>query len=334
MNAMNALNAQHSQQKPPPSRSGEILPEEICHSVLLFLSAKDAASLTAANRFLKTVGNTKIVWEKIYKRDASQEYSVFTSTTTDQDLFEDVASAKQAVVMNALKNSLKGGVRWYPLNPEMRISAREGHLACTVTCGEERRSILTGGFTDDEDIYLINPGKAFSSSNRRWSMNSVTPASDAGFVYGASLTPLPGIPSEDGGSGSTFRALRFGGFRAGGYSHETNEVALLTITARPGEDPTANWTIIEAKNAGVILPRAYHTATLLWDQYLYVVGGMRSSGSIMEPCLLDINEWRWCRSMVSPSLSIPSARHGHSVVLDKIRNRLVMFGGGTGSGTS
>jgi hypothetical protein len=307
--------------------NGEILPEEICGKIFVFLSAKDVESLAAVNRFLRSVGTSTSVLETIFKRDFDKDCAVNTVIAAAPKLFQDAAAAKEAVVINTLKNSLPS-VKWYPLRPEMSISAREGHLACTMTCKEQRRIVITGGFTDDERVYIINPGGAFSSG-ASWSMTSVLPTSSAGFVYGASLTPLPGLTEENGTS--VFRAVRYGGFRAGGYSNETNEVALLTIFEKQGQPPFAKWTVIETNDNQSSLGRAYHTATLLMNRYILFVGGMRSHGSILQNSILDTQTWTWLEN-VAPCTMEPSKRHGHSVVLDSKRNRLVMFGGGSGSG--
>ena len=56
------------------------------------------------------------------------------------------------------------------------------------------------------------------------------------FVYGASLTALPTLYSETTDEGlprkltATMRAIRFGGFKAGGYANETSQVLMLTVT--------------------------------------------------------------------------------------------------------
>ncbi|KAL3908698.1 MAG: hypothetical protein SGILL_008383, partial [Bacillariaceae sp.] len=264
---------------------GEILPEEICRKVVQFLSAQDATSFTSVNRFLRGSGQAKSVWEFIYRRDVDKDYSLGSSMPS----FSDCATAKQAVAVNETKNSLPS-LKWYPVLPPTGISGREGHLACTMTCGEERLIVLTGGFSDDSRIYMINPGKAFSS--QPWNMTTVMPSPVASFVYGASLTPLPGRVDEVSGA-NVFRAVRFGGFRAGGYSNETDEVVLLEITqpTNTAEAASAKWTTIEAHESDRSSPRAYHTATLLMDR----------------------------------------PRHGHSVILDSKRDRLVVFGGGSGS---
>ena len=147
------------------------------------------------------------------------------------------------------------------------------------------------------------------------------------YVYGASLTALPTLYSEipEGTEPhkltATMRAIRFGGFRAGGYSNETSSIFMLTVKQDAikvgkrgqrrgkrerdydgdggGEDhrTTREWhwnqpseiewstidtTGIEASNNDEedsserdFLSRAYHTATLLLDRYLVIIGGMK-----------------------------------------------------------
>ena len=307
------------------SDSGEIFPAEICRKVLQFLSAQDATLFTSVNRFLRGSGQAKSLWEFIYQRDVDKDYN--SSKTI---YFPDCAAAKQAVVLNEVKNSLPS-LKWYPVMPPTRISGREGHIACTMTCGDERRVVLTGGFSDDSRIYMINPNSAFSS--QAWSTTSVLPVPPANFVYGASLTPLPGRVDETTGT-NIFRAVRYGGFRAGGYSSETNEVALLEITQpkNMAEPPSAKWTIIDTQDNFLSTPRAYHTATLLMDRYILFVGGMQENGSVLKESILDTHTWTWLKQLRpfegGPK---PSGRHGHSVILDSKRNRLVLFGGGSGS---
>lgn len=120
--------------------------------------------------------------------------------------------------------------------------------------------------------------------------------------------------------------------------------------------------------ASVARPRAYHSATLLSDRYLVIVGGMMSEGSVTDVDVLDTELWRWldppcgiaassttaapvddidsacaaARSAathdydyvddgsIEPDEIRPSGRHGHSTILDERRNRLVVFGGGNG----
>jgi hypothetical protein len=177
-------------------------------------------------------------------------------------------------------------------------------------------------------IDLLDPGTPWAPRTEYWSMHPIRPSQTAGFLYGASLTPIEVPQSDD----STYCAIRFGGFRGGGYSHETNQVALLTVQHVLGQQPTVRWEEIQTNNSHLATPRAYHTATLLNGRYLVIVGGMMWRESILDLCILDTQTWTWLDQLTTGSTS-PSGRHGHSMVLDSIRNRLVLFGGGNGTGT-
>ena len=83
--------------------------------------------------------------------------------------------------------------------------------------------------------------------------------------------------------------------------------------------------------------RAYHTATLVCDRYLVIIGGMGHERSTDDVAILDTQTWTWIDNDIkrinddgTPRPS-PSGRHGHSVVDDSRRNRLVLFGGGSGT---
>ena len=54
-----------------------------------------------------------------------------------------------------------------------------------------------------------------------------------------------------------------------------------------------------------------------------------ATASIGSEYILDTHTWEWI-DCISCSTS-PSGRHGHSVILDDKRNRLLLFGGGSGS---
>ena len=62
-----------------------------------------------------------------------------------------------------------------------------------------------------------------------------------------------------------------------------------------------------------------------------------ATASVLNESVLDTKTWTWIGNgrVVRGSDSIfdsrPSARHGHSIILDDSRNRLVLFGGGSGS---
>jgi hypothetical protein len=171
--------------------------------------------------------------------------------------------------------------------------------------------------------------------------------------------------------------VRFGGFRSGGYRDECCQVAILTV--EPAVEPrdgspassvvtdfTATWEVVNThavvqgdplvgdadddrdRPIRSYLSRAYHTANLLFDRYLVVLGGMQTANSVWNPAILDTRTWTWSvprsqqpsqqsatvpvATTSSPLASMPSPRHGHSTVWDPKRSRLVVFGGGTGIG--
>lgn len=122
-------------------------------------------------------------------------------------------------------------------------------------------------------------------------------------------------------------------YQGGGYSGEVNEVWVLTIVDLENDDDTldefAVWEKIETKGRSP-KARAYHSATLVHDRYLVIIGGIASMGSCIEESILDTKTWTWIDTRLACS-GEPRGRHGHSVVWDKRRDRLVMFGGGSGT---
>ena len=130
--------------------------------------------------------------------------------------------------------------------------------------------------------------------------------------------------------------------------HQQQQLAASMAAAAP----TSIWT---PRTGEAHLARAYHTATLLRHRYLLCLGGMQSSRSILAPALLDTRTWTWLDTTQTPIcaelplrnangqgqtsstpsssdvVEAPSGRHGHSVILDEKRQRLVLFGGGSGS---
>lgn len=245
--------------------------------------------------------------------------------------------AKEAFLKVVYRRYLPS-IRWLPLRRSLSFpSAREGHLCCRLG----NRLIITGGFSDDRAVHIRNlaNGNDWESQIPR----NLTP----GFAYGATLTPL-----------DTNRALMFGGFGSGGYREETYLAYLLIIDEESGE---ARWERVQAKMEGssgagggvgkitpadaAYLARAYHTATLIENRYLLVLGGMQTHNSVWNPVVLDTHAWTWRRlpsfanaaldttrmTGNAPPLNQPSPRHGHSVICDAKRGRLVLFGGGNGS---
>lgn len=384
------------------------------------------------------LGQSANLWKMLSNRDGASCYEECTKTNwspTQKQTGE--KKEEEGCCWRTEKNSYLfrchktnpcksgGGVHWYPVRPYGQfsgISDREGHISCVlsrhaISCQtldlsrssmsenerqhakpQERIVIITGGFSNDDSIYLIHAGTGITNDNtdvslqhQHWDMRRVDPIGRGpSFVYGSTLTALPTLYSEttDGvlprKLTATMRAIRFGGFRAGGYSNETSQVVMLTVKQdaikvrkrqrqRRGkrdrqrinhsDDDEECWSAwewhwnrpwkVEWSNITTtgmapgendeenslerdFLSRAYHSSTLLLDRYLVIIGGMKSTGSIVNEAVLDTKTWSWikngsitCGSDIMDSR--PSDRHGHSVVLDDSRNRLVLFGGGSGS---
>jgi hypothetical protein len=54
-------------------------------------------------------------------------------------------------------------------------------------------------------------------------------------------------------------------------------------------------------------------------------------GSVLNEAILDTHTWAYVDKIISVGEEKPTGRHGHSVILDNKRNRLILFGGGTGT---
>ena len=186
---------------------------------------------------------------------------------------------------------------------------------CILGPPSNKRVILTGGFSDDHQVHILPLNSTPNEQEQQWI--STTPRGLLSFVYGASLTPF-----------NETSAIRFGGFRAGGYSGETNQVCVMRLN----NENQVDWQVVET-NGTAPMARAYHSATLVENRYLVIIGGMTTRGSILQEAILDTQTWTWLDKSVSTVATSgkPSGRHGHSVVLDSKRNRLVLFGGGSGS---
>jgi hypothetical protein len=252
-------------------------------------------------------------------------------------------------------------VEWVPLQVPAATapSPREGHLSCVLA---DRYLVITGGYSTDTNVYVkdlradppqsdfhvLEPSYNDGQGGDDAGEGDVRPRQRPHFAYGASLTPINGR-----------QAVQFGGFRAGGYSHECRQVAVLTLDVTSGADGgprlSASWQVVTtsmtttpqrlpglddreaAQRFEADTQRAYHTATLVFDRYLLILGGMQSSQSIWNPALLDTHTWRW----TLPSEAVRTAivrlehcvlpRHGHTALWDSKRSRVVVFGGGTGN---
>ena len=315
------------------------LPDDVWRHIATHSTAPDLLQfLSSHRRFHYELGHSPAFWK--FLLDRQDGASMLSSSLSSSS-----RTPRQEYMMRAYQRHLPV-VQWLPRLHRSTISPREGHLACVFsqTSGEEWVCI-TGGFTDDDTIYLLpdvtqlDGDGDVSGGGGHWPWVGVTPTGPRTFVYGSSLTPL-----------DSHRAIRVGGFQSGGYSAETNQVTVLTITELPSTSETsagsgaglrrrfsAHWQTIAAQNPHFCVARAYHTATLLQGRYLVIVGGMTSRGCIVQESILDTQTWTWLDPTIITAMSAslgteqPSGRHGHSVVLDEKRNRLVLFGGGSGT---
>ncbi|KAL7545117.1 hypothetical protein ACHAWF_008476 [Thalassiosira exigua] len=318
--------------------------EELWLSIALCLSPKDVLSFLSVHRNVNKLSTSTSFWNKLLVRDQDEESETTSSTAVAVDV-------RKMFLLQSYQSSLSS-VRWIPLSREMQYSfpadAREGHNSCVLDGPDNSKSlVITGGFQSDIGVTVMELPRGLTSSTQPWGWNHIEPSYSAPpvFVYGASLTPLPSFLSHRMEKDRRMKlrpgwkkvdiakAVRFGGFERGGYSGETNDVWILTIVDIENEDDTlqqcAIWDKIET-NGPAPRARAYHSATLIHDRYLVIIGGMTHQGSVLEECMLDTHTWKWINIKLSCK-GDPRGRHGHSVIWDKRRDRMVMFGGGTGT---
>eukprot|EP00545_Synedropsis_sp_CCMP1620_P000556 CAMPEP_0119006280 /NCGR_PEP_ID=MMETSP1176-20130426/2208_1 /TAXON_ID=265551 /ORGANISM="Synedropsis recta cf, Strain CCMP1620" /LENGTH=525 /DNA_ID=CAMNT_0006958179 /DNA_START=157 /DNA_END=1734 /DNA_ORIENTATION=+ len=263
------------------------------------------------NKTWNTLGTTECFWRDFLRRDA--EPSDFQSIDDEEEAVK--AKAAKKIFLTHSHANLLSSVKWCAVqrNPFTRHPpSREGHLMCVL--GD--RVVCTGGYCDDERVHILNLKS--DGEPKRW--HAFSPRGQRPqFVYGATLTALDDT-----------RAVQFGGFRAGGYSAECVDVCLLTIDT--GDNNSCRWERVSTQGPPP-RPRAYTSATLIHNRYLVLIGGMGMHGSFIGEAVLDTHTWTWHSSPVSDPTADPkpSGRHGHTTVLDGIRNRLVTFGGGSGT---
>jgi hypothetical protein len=308
------------------------LPEDAWRSIALNLPAPDILTFLSSHRQIhESLGKSSAFWEQLLCRDCDKATGQREGCC---------AEIRKEYMIQAYSKYL-ASAKWYPVTRSFAVSAREGHLACVLNGPEkEQRICVTGGYSSDEGVYILHvPSKQnqTEASSPVWAWSRLGPQAGHGtnFAYGASLTPL-GSSMENGCHVAC--AVRFGGFQSGGYSNETNQVWLLTVKDEPPKNPgessqlTASWEMVPTTNPQLAAPRAYHTATLIAGRYLVIIGGMMWRESILTEAILDTQTWTWSNQRISTfGDEKPSGRHGHSVVFDSRRNRLVLFGGGSGT---
>uniref|UniRef100_A0A7S2U5Q0 Uncharacterized protein n=1 Tax=Attheya septentrionalis TaxID=420275 RepID=A0A7S2U5Q0_9STRA len=327
-----------------------LLPEELWERhVLTFLDAPDVLNFVSTDKDIAYgLSRRATLWKGLLQRDGGVLDPIILQPPLRWEML------KFHFVLQSQVRRLRTA-EWRPTSSK-RINSptsREGHsLVClpppASTASNVARSgerlVLFGGFCDDDGIHILDTMQSSSSSNKNVAQppdlgvwrESTMEGEPAPFCYGFSLTALDGN-----------RLLRFGGFRRAGYSAVCADLWLLTLTDAPSNDPSqplqtsARWEMITC-NGRVPMGRGYHTATFLWreSRYLLFIGGMTSRGSHMDAAFLDTHTWTWIDLPKQYFLALlsngPSGRHGHSVLPHftkkkvKHRNRLVLFGGGSG----
>ena len=361
------------------------LPDDSLTNIASFLSAPDLLTFLSSHPHVNRLSSSESFWLSLTRRSSGTTCLSATTGSTRENLVISRSNyynngdgkchaaqhAKRQFLLQAYTNSIPA-VEWKPvLCSRLCPVGREGHLACNLG---GRRLVLTGGFTDDECVYVLDVSSQLFHQQRQQQQHPPPPVLDwqkleptnveprihpdepevvqqqratvpagrrRGGLRGAAMdADLVSTPSHVYGASLTAlddrRAIRFGGFKGGGYTAECSELVLLTVDYDDGDVDNnrlkATWQVIYAP--GNVLPRAYHSATLLLHRYLVVLGGMTSTGCILGEAILDTHTWTWFTDnpvTLDMKLPKPAARHGHSAVLDEKRNRLVIFGGGSGS---
>ena len=340
------------------------LSDDLIYNIVAFLDVKDIHNLFSTSRNLHYRGEGTFFWKSLLKDLCPRTFELYVSNENDDNAkgkYGNVQHAEkgqgQNEVLHVSKKNKKSKrlkhifsqtflasnpakVRWKHI-PRKGFGAsppeREGHVM--VKLGTERL-VLTGGFCPDIFIYVLrihhningfDVGQPDENKNTRISeWLRIRPRIEGDveyifshlFAYGCSLTAI-----------DDKRMIRFGGFRSGGYTRPCNQLLLLTFdynNKNTHENVTATWKLVETKGTPPD-ERAYHSATLVAERYIVILGGMNDDEAILSEAILDTQTWTWI-SMPRNQADVekPQGRYGHSVILDEKKNRLLLFGGGNG----
>uniref|UniRef100_A0A6S8F2U2 F-box domain-containing protein n=1 Tax=Aplanochytrium stocchinoi TaxID=215587 RepID=A0A6S8F2U2_9STRA len=280
------------------------VPDNIFSQLVGWLRVEDVLNLTSTCKYIYNFGKVPLLWRHLLEVNDPKRLRALDSEAN-------VAVVKRACIQAShvwKLDSLAWGSPYIPEDPE----SREGHL---MVCFGENLIVLTGGFCNDQGIYFLDLKR-----NVGWERALPAERDCASFAYGASLTVL-----------DKRNAIRFGGFQGGGYTHQCDDLFLFTYEERDNAVPAVRWRKITPRGR-IPQGRAYHTATLISNRYLLIIGGMTTDSSILSEAVLDVQTWTWLDVNVSLSSNpSPSERHGHSIIFDEAKKRLVLFGGGNGS---
>ena len=163
------------------------LPDPLLRQVALHCSAAEICSLVSSHRSLdESLARSAKFWLRLLRRDSDDEGS--------DEGDADHETARRRFLLHSHKSSIRR-VEWIPISNYIYnsdngrwepISGREGHLCCVLGGPRgTRRVCIQGGFTDDDNAYLLSVG----GSRGHWEWRRL-PASGVSHVYGATLTAL------------------------------------------------------------------------------------------------------------------------------------------------
>jgi hypothetical protein len=205
------------------------LPEDALRNVASFLRAPDLLQFLSSHPQLYLLSQSESFWWSLMN-EGGDNY--------DESQNAPSSSAKRAYLTRAYVQTMRS-VHWTPCrSSNMSPTGREGHMA--VTLG--KRILITGGFTDDERLYVLDISRGSVPTNpsdwqrvlptqvQSWRHPDLPPLHPARIFHNQ---PPPGgmhLPEGEPGLASVYgasltalddtRAIRFGGFRGGGYSGE------------------------------------------------------------------------------------------------------------------
>lgn len=291
--------------------------DETWETVALYLEAPDLLSLQQVNSDVHTnLRDNVTLWKAMLHREERMSPSAVT-----ESVLESVHTVRRRFLQACYRRMLPD-VRWQALRQDggLNLLGREAHLACVLHDGN--LLVCTQGYSQDTTVWCRD------LTRRRWYACRPPPNPALHWAYGCTLTSL-----------TRTSAVRVGGFRSGGYSNETAQVAVLHVETNPDDPNTpyrVRWEVpmVQTQGGGMNLARAYASAVCLGDGYLLVVGGISRGTSTMAPVVLNTRTWTWLDAMVLSTTElygeIPSGRHGCSLIWDAPRQRVLMFGGASG----
>ena len=327
----------------------ELVPDIVWQTIALFLEAPDILSFLCVNRSTRAalqldpnfwtvlLKRYEIATDKKNTAGDSSTSNIHSSSTSSnhhqhhhsyQDARSrtllptlDVKDLKEQYIQKYLTDRCHS-VKWYPVEQDCSAEHREGHVAFLTN--DDRYICLTGGFTGDTQLHCKDI--QFDGDRSIWTQQEPPWGAGVPMRYGASCTVVGN------------RVFFIGGFEHGGYQGESCRVSVFTVVDNVARDCRANVPtkrLCPPSDVSVhdpYLSRAYHSATLLNNRYIFILGGMQSNQSILNPAIFDTETETWItENILDTTSNCPDARHGHSAILDAKHNQIFLFGGGNGA---